>query len=160
MGVPQKRERAFFIARRNDLQYPPLKLNFIEPVITYGQLQTGTYDRDLTAWNRRIWECRKPTDNDFASIHERIDGVRKRFNCKFVHADKVPNTIAASPDSIPVRYDSPHRIYDAESKMIGTFPQDYNFKGIGCGYLVGMSVPPVMAAQIANQIWRQWLAKQ
>ena len=35
----------------------------------------------------------------------------------------------------------------------------YNFKEINPKYLIGMSVPPVMTAQIANQIWIQWLSK-
>jgi len=36
---------------------------------------------------------------------------------------------------------------------------DYNFKNIKPKYLIGMSVPPVMTAQIANQIKLQWLDK-
>jgi DNA (cytosine-5)-methyltransferase 1 len=27
------------------------------------------------------------------------------------------------------------------------------------GYLIGMSVPPVMTAQIAKQVYEQWLSK-
>ena len=40
----------------------------------------------------------------------------------------------------------------------GTYPQDYNFKNIEPQYLIGMSVPPVMTAQIANQINSQWFS--
>ena len=39
------------------------------------------------------------------------------------------------------------------------YPQDYNFKTIQPQYLIGMSVPPVMMAQIANQIYLQWFKK-
>jgi hypothetical protein len=42
-------------------------------------------------------------------------------------------------------------------KLFGTYPLDYNFKSIEPKYLIGMSVPPVMTAQIANQIKIQWL---
>ena len=35
-------------------------------------------------------------------------------------------------------------------------PLDYNFKNIEPKYLIGMSVPPVMTAQIAHQIYLQW----
>ena len=46
-----------------------------------------------------------------------------------------------------------------EVKMCGCYPLDYNFKNINSNYLIGMSVPPVMTAQIANQIKLQWLDK-
>ena len=36
---------------------------------------------------------------------------------------------------------------------------DYKFKSVNVKYLIGMSVPPVMTAQIANQIKIQWLDK-
>jgi DNA (cytosine-5)-methyltransferase 1 len=41
----------------------------------------------------------------------------------------------------------------------GTYPTDYEFKGNKPQYLIGMSVPPVMTAQIATQIYQQWLSK-
>ena len=43
--------------------------------------------------------------------------------------------------------------------VCGTYPIDYNFKSVEPKYLIGMSVPPVMTAQIANQIKIQWLDK-
>jgi DNA (cytosine-5)-methyltransferase 1 len=43
-----------------------------------------------------------------------------------------------------------------ECKLIGSYPMDYNFKKIAPNYLIGMSVPPLMTAQIAHQIWLQW----
>ena len=38
MGVPQSRERVFFIARRKDLNFPPLVLNFDEKPIPFGEI--------------------------------------------------------------------------------------------------------------------------
>ena len=38
-----------------------------------------------------------------------------------------------------------------------TFPQDYNFLKQDVKYVCGMSVPPVMMAQIADQVYIQWL---
>ena len=40
-----------------------------------------------------------------------------------------------------------------------TFPTDYNFLDQKAGYLCGMSVPPVMMAQVASMVWEQWLSK-
>jgi DNA (cytosine-5)-methyltransferase 1 len=42
---------------------------------------------------------------------------------------------------------------------IGSYPSDYDFKKSDPGYLIGMSVPPVMTAQIAHRIYEQWLSK-
>ena len=53
----------------------------------------------------------------------------------------------------------PRYLNNNECKEIGTYPLDYNFKSIEPKYLIGMSVPPVMTAQIANQIKIQWLDK-
>jgi len=39
----------------------------------------------------------------------------------------------------------------------GSFPTDYNFKKVSPCYIIGMSVPPVMMAQIANRIKKEWL---
>jgi DNA (cytosine-5)-methyltransferase 1 len=43
--------------------------------------------------------------------------------------------------------------------MIGSYPLDYNFINNEPGYLIGMSVPPVMTAQIALEIYNQWINK-
>ena len=40
--------------------------------------------------------------------------------------------------------------------MSGSYPMDYDFVGMDEKYLIGMSVPPVMTAQIASQIKEQW----
>lgn len=43
--------------------------------------------------------------------------------------------------------------------LIGSYPLDYNHLDFNNPqYLIGMSVPPVMTAQIANQIYKQWLS--
>jgi DNA (cytosine-5)-methyltransferase 1 len=159
MGVPQKRERVFFICQRNDLNFPKLDLNFKEEAICYGHLKSKNFGQKLTEETKLIWDKIIKSDNDLASIHERIGNVRKRFQVKFVHDNKIPNTIAAGADSVPIRYDYPNRITMEECKLIGTYPLDYNFKKIEPNYLIGMSVPPVMTAQIATEIYNQWLKK-
>jgi len=42
---------------------------------------------------------------------------------------------------------------------ISTFPQDYHFLNQSPHYICGMSVPPVMMAQVASRIWKYWLSK-
>ena len=43
--------------------------------------------------------------------------------------------------------------------QVGSYPLDYNYLNIPFKYLIGMSVPPVMTAQIAKQVYEQWLSK-
>lgn len=160
MGVPQKRERVFFICQRNDMNFLKLELKFNEEAICYGQLKSKDLGQKLTEETKLIWDKRIKSDNDLASIHERIGNGRKRFQVKFVHDNQIPNTIAAGADSVPIRYDYPNRITMEECKLIGTYPLDYNFKKIAPSYLIGMSVPPVMTAQIATEIYLQWFKKK
>ena len=47
----------------------------------------------------------------------------------------------------------------SELCQIGSYPLDYDFNGNAFDYLIGMSVPPVMIAQISTQIYEQWLLK-
>jgi DNA (cytosine-5)-methyltransferase 1 len=171
MGVPQRRERVFFVCLRKDLakrflyfadmftEVPKLTLEFNETEIKYKEFKTGVLGKPLTEETKKIWEYRLPTDNDLAEIHERIGNKRKRFQVKFVDDNKVPFTIAAGSDSIPIKKDFPNRIENNEIKMIGSYPEDYNFLKNEPGYLIGMSVPPVMTAQIAKQIYQQWLSR-
>jgi DNA (cytosine-5)-methyltransferase 1 len=156
MGIPQRRERVFFIGYKKELNFKPLKLNFNEKPITYIDFKSNEYGAELTLETKKIWEQRISTDKSLADIHLRISGKSKRFNAVFIKNDKVPNTIAAGSDSIPIRFDVPHRITMDECKLIGSYPLDYNFKKLAPNYLIGMSVPPVMTAQIAYEIYLQW----
>jgi DNA (cytosine-5)-methyltransferase 1 len=40
---------------------------------------------------------------------------------------------------------------------VQSFPQDYDFCDQQAQYICGMSVPPVMMAQVASEVYRQWL---
>lgn len=156
MGVPQKRERVFFICQRNDLNFKPLKLEFIEKPIPYSSFKSEVLGEHLTEETKKIWLNRVSKDNSLADIHLRLSGKSKRFNAVFIRDAEVPSTIAAGEDSIPIRFDYPNRVTMDECKLIGSYPLDYNFKEIKPNYLIGMSVPPVMTAQIAHQIYLQW----
>lgn len=171
MGVPQRRERVFFICLRKDLakpflqqvdfftSLPKLNLNFDEPEIVYKELKTGIMGRELTCQTRLLWEERLPTDNDFGEINMRLNNKINRFGLKFIDDEKVSLTLCANDESEHVKKDVPYRIEENEIKMIGTYPLDYDFKKNKVIYLVGMSVPPVMIAQIATEIYSQWLSK-
>jgi DNA (cytosine-5)-methyltransferase 1 len=44
---------------------------------------------------------------------------------------------------------------DTEVVKCGSFPRDYNFYGTSVVYSVGMSVPPLMIARIADDLIKQ-----
>jgi DNA (cytosine-5)-methyltransferase 1 len=144
MGVPQKRERVFFICQRNDLRLPQLKLSFNEKSILF---------KDVSDDNDKSCDL---TDTYIKYWHKAKEGecVGKFQQKKKIKLDNVSNTIVATGSHFHPKYC--REINDNECKLIGSFPLDYNFKKIDVKYLIGMSVPPIMTAQISYQIYLQW----
>ena len=157
MGVPQKRERVFFIGYRKELNFPQLKLNFNENPINYGQIRIkGEQDKIFSEKDLFIWNNKKIGDLDYGYVYKRLENRETNWNSKFIYDDNVCNTIASSDGSKLVSFSEPKRLSNNELKLCGSYPLDYDFKKIDPKYLIGMSVPPVMTAQIAHQIWLQW----
>ncbi|MCI8363092.1 MAG: DNA cytosine methyltransferase [Clostridia bacterium] len=159
MGVPQKRERVFFISTREDLNIPKLHLEFNEKIITYGEIKDTEYkpiNKDTMLYQR--WLRRSKRDNRVCDTVERTEnGKISSYNMPYVKDDRVPNTLAAG--GLFLRFDVPGSISDRDIKLIQTFPQDYNFLNQNVQYICGMSVPPVMMKKIAEQIKIQLLDK-
>lgn len=170
MGVPQKRERVFFICLRKDLaknflvwqdmftEIPKIEMKFKEKEITFKEVFKDYTDRELSSHYMEFWNIRKPGDLDFSFSSERMGKNKNaQFGYKYLYMDKVANTIIAGENC--VLFDFPRfRNYD-ELCECGSFPKDYNFLQLKTQYLIGMSVPPVMTAQIASNIHEQWLSK-
>jgi len=158
MGVPQKRERIFFIAYRQDLQFPKLTLQFQERHVLYKEIRSGRgkpLDKKGRTYER--WLQRRPSDCSFGDITKRVEGKESNFNTIIIHNDRVPNTIASN--SWFVRYDEPFFLSDMDIIRIQTFPRDYDFMGADVQYVCGMSVPPLMMKKIASAIYDQWLSR-
>jgi len=145
MGVPQKRERVFFVALRKDLagQFldavdlftiaPKLKLVFNHKEIPIKEFVKGITKRDTQNYSET------------------------RFGDVMLDINKPSNTIATDIN----RYwlDENTLIDDRSKKLIGSYPLDYEFGTENPQYLIGMSVPPLMTAHIADEIYSQWLSK-
>jgi DNA (cytosine-5)-methyltransferase 1 len=154
MGVPQKRERVFFICQRKDLHLPKLKLEFNEKAIPFGEIIVNEKsENDLTDVQFELWKRQKPTDKTLADVRNESNG----FTDYLIDKKEVCPTIISGGKFLSKQY--PRWFVKSEFSSCGTYPQDYNFKTIKPQYLIGMSVPPVMTAQIANQIRIQWLDK-
>lgn len=156
MGVPQKRERVFFICQRNDLNYKPLKLVFNEKPILFGDFTdlNGKY-LNKTGKLYSDWCNKKLGDKNFGDICLRTEGKQKSFGRVLLNKNEIIPTIVSGNQYI--YFDVFKEISNNDICQIGSYPLDYNFKNIEPKYLIGMSVPPVMTAQIAHKIYLQWL---
>lgn len=56
-------------------------------------------------------------------------------------------------------YSKPILMSNTEIIKASSFPLDYDFGKENVCYVCGMSVPPIMMAQVANNIYEQWLSK-
>jgi DNA (cytosine-5)-methyltransferase 1 len=170
MGVPQRRERVFFICLRKDLatqflhfadmftEIPKIQMFFNEKKIKFGEYADNLgkpINKEKLTYKR--WLQRIKSDSSFGEITERINGKTSDFNTKIIHKDKVFPTVVSK--GCDIQFDLPIRISKNEYCNTGSFPKDYNFLENKSSYLIGMSVPPVMTAQIASNIYQQWLSK-
>ena len=159
MGVPQQRKRVFFIAHRHDLDYPKLKLNFKEPLIKFGEVRSkygipfkeGSLMAELSAKRRK-------GDNSFSDISLRERNKYSMYSNRFNYDGCVAYTNVSG--SVQTRYCDGMRYSDHDYIATQTFPEDYDFMDQSTCYVCGMSVPPVMMAQISSAVYEQWLKEE
>lgn len=169
MGVPQRRQRVFFVCLRKDLvgfvpfeqtlfdAVPYLDLNFNERPILFKEFADYKGTEIKGGKIRHYWENKIPDDDGMGDTTKRLYGVEKCFNNRYDKEDMVCHTLIAN--DVCVCYNQPRRHSVGEICCISSFPQDYNFAGQQPHYVCGMSVPPVMMAQVASRIYEQWLSK-
>lgn len=170
MGVPQRRERVFFLCLRKDLAEPVLQqatlfeklpkidMDFRGEEIPFGEI--ADYEGDpLKPSALQLWKHREPGDRSLADACMRLRGKGSFFNNLFVYKDRVCPTITAHSEML-THVDTPRQLSKMETVLASTFPVDYDFEeGKAWGYICGMSVPPVMMAQVADRVREQWLEK-
>lgn len=170
MGVPQRRERVFFVCLRKDLaepflyqanmfeQKPTLNMCFKESTILFGDVADYSGREFSSKVIRTLWENRQDGDTDQSFANMRLYGKNSNFNQSYVHEDKVCPTLAGK-ESCLIHFNQPKYLGASEVCCISSFPQDYNFAGQSPHYVCGMSVPPIMTAQVASRVYKQWLSK-
>jgi len=162
-GVPQKRERVFFCAVRDDIDVPPLKLAPTHRWISAGEatidLQNSekcnseaiTSEKELNYW-MTTKQGRSLQDGCMKST-----GKASWFNNVKLSGD-LPSCTLSSSDTNFTHWTSPRRLTYPEWKRLGSFPDDYQAKTDKIGkYMIGMSVPPKMTEQVARAVCEQWL---
>ena len=172
MGVPQRRERVFFIALRKDLaaqflqrvdfftMLPKIDLVFNEPQIPFKHIATGEKGYKAPKSVKRLLNlC---NIGDCCALHHE----RGNFsNYYLMNVERPIGTISAGARKSSCGYFIKHSdneyygITVKEAALCQSFPADYKFRKTEPYYLIGMSVPPICIARIASEIHNQWLAK-
>lgn len=154
MGVPQRRERVFFICKRRDLNLPKMYLSFNDRSIPYGRIDEGQVAEPHLPSPAYIpyWEVCKP-GKPLSSVHPK----GHFFNQFKLSKQIVCNTIASSGQLM--HHTQCRLLTTRELSLIGSFPLDYDFLDVKPQYLIGMSVPPVMMANVAHQVAIQLFKK-
>lgn len=162
MGVPQRRKRVFFIYVRKDL-VEKYNIELVEPVfneepILASEIIDFSGDEIVTEGLLRAWNGRKYGDSSVGKYYIREYGKETYFYAKYVYHDSVCNTLIGKKASL-IHYDQPRYLGVSEICKVSSFPIDYNFCGRKPHYVCGMSVPPVMMANIASFVKENILDK-
>ncbi len=141
-GVPQRRERVFFCAIRNDIDAPKLTLAPKHRWISAGEALRDVRD-DLGGWQMVTASNQRHT----------LAGRTKPWPM----SQPSPTLTAQSRDELIMGRAFKSWTY-RDVQRLGSFPDDYAAKSDKIGkYMVGMSVPPKMTEAVARAVIDQWL---
>lgn len=142
MGMPQRRKRAFFIANRLGKK---INLSFNEKHVTLREISDELdTESNLTETYKKYWEQ--------AAIEQPVGKFAARRKLSY---DNVPRTATATHVNYHPKY--PRELNLKEQLKVSSWPEDYDFCGLKPHYIMGMSVPPVMMANVAHEIYEQLL---
>ena len=164
LGVPQKRERAFFFAVRNDLRVPTSDIFGCEPLLDLDIKERWIPFKEIVQYNEKPcfsnpapsclegWKSSLPGDKIYKD---------KKFDTYKINPNETLKTITASYSkgrNGALHYDVFRMLTPGEVKLASSFAFDYECKDIL--YVCGMSVPPLAMYRISKEIQIQWLDKQ
>ena len=86
-----------------------------------------------------------------SDLRERVDGEYTCFNQYLLTDEMVCPTIRASSNDF-IKVWKNIKLSEYELRQIWTFPLDYDFGKSSYGYVIWMSVPPLMMYQIIKRI--------
>jgi DNA (cytosine-5)-methyltransferase 1 len=162
MGVPQRRERTFFIAKRKGLGLPKLDLKFDErPTILKDAIrglenEKSDYSLPKNGIGFKLWHKVKPGQS-LSLGHVKTTWIG-HVKC---NKDEVCHTLNAGNNGGKAHYkwDTPEVLPASWWSRVFTYPNDFNGYNSQSNYryLLGMSVPPYMMNRVSKQIELQWL---
>lgn len=153
MGVPQKRERVFFVANR--LRLGKIRLAFNESIVTFGSVRSEQGGAPLSKRMQGLFDKANSTDDGLGDITRRLEGRETSFNYRFAFDNKPCKTITAA--NMLIRRCDGTRLTVEDVTNASSFPQDYDYLNVKPSFITGMSIPPSMMANIAHEIRTQWL---
>lgn len=162
-GVPQRRERVFFVALRNDIEKPKLVLDPRKQWVSAGEacadLQVTDAEREETAaqpFDLKWWHQTKKGDSYSTQI-EKQEKRTSGFQQIRIDQARPACTLTANPMNAK-HWDECRNLTFREYTRLSSFPDDYQAQTTKLGkYLIGMSVPPRMTEQVARGVVDQWL---
>lgn len=155
MGLPQKRERVFFVCRRKDLNLPKLKIGFNEKPISVETAISDCleeYGKEITPATKKHWEACSP-GRSLSTVHPK----KHMFSWYKISKNMVFPTIVSGSVDMYIRWDKPNVFTTKQLARFSSFPSDYISKNERIyRYQMGMSVPPLMTHKLSEQIYKQW----
>lgn len=160
MGLPQARERIFFIARRNELCWPDLKLDFDMEPVPFGEIAERLPEVPPIIESLKVRmpyvQYGEPSFK-WANMRYLQDSSKSSFFSSSLYYDEfTPSTLTSGGHS--VYWNQQRMVSQNEYIRMSTFPRDFDFCGNNVRYVCGMSVPPLMTASIARKMRQQWFA--
>lgn len=104
-------------------------------------------------------KIKKEGEKNIRDVKKRIGEKETSYNFLFVSPENPLPTIPAGSYHKIMHWNKPLYLSKREITLGSSFPLDYDFGKEQPEYICGMSVPPVMLANIANVIWEQWLCR-
>jgi DNA (cytosine-5)-methyltransferase 1 len=146
MGVPQRRDRVFFIAQRGE----PVALSLV-----FDERQIGCEEAfqgidpvgdPLSDASRERWKF--AAADGWFPYDPKVSGFN--YKCHPLIPSRVMNTSSSFG-----HWSSPNHISQDAHLRLQTFPDDYDWAGSTAKWLCGMSVPPYMMQRLSGEIRRQ-----
>lgn len=163
-GVPQKRERVFFCAIRDNIEAPPLVLKPQHRWISAGeatedvQVLTDEEIKDTAPHSRIKRYFSRVSKGQSFRYEMQKDTGKDGFNNNYRLDERCPCWSLPATMHNLCHWDTPRTLTYREVKRLGSFPDDYQAKTDKIGkYMIGMSVPPKMTMAVAQAIIEQWL---
>lgn len=162
-GVPQKRERVFFVALRNDIKADLLKIapnqkhiSCIQATKDLQLTQAEIQKVKFTAKTDIVWWPKTKPGESYSKARLKAGLNGSFFSHARLDGDKPANTLTAHDDL--KHWSEARKLTFKEAVRLGTFPDDYKARNDKIGkYMIGMSVPPKMTEFIARAVVEQWI---
>ena len=146
MGLPQSRERVFFIANKKK----KINIAFNQRPIPVKDINASSFIGKPIGGNKqkKLWK-RTAVGRLFSSAAK----SGSYFSIRKINP-LIPLPTIMGSDCF-LHWERPHFISDEVLVKYSSFPSDYKFQYHPARYILGMSVPPLMIHQLAEQIVHQ-----